>query len=140
MRVVLDVNVWISGWLWGGIPGQILMMAQNRQIDVFASEALIEELQSVLERAKLQSKVQSKGLTVQALISQTRQLAQLCATIALDVPQLRDPDDTIILAAAVAANAEAIVTGDLDLLTLTDFNGITILKPQDLLSHYFPNL
>ena len=24
MKVVLDVNVWISAWLWGGVPGQIL--------------------------------------------------------------------------------------------------------------------
>ncbi|WP_442948475.1 putative toxin-antitoxin system toxin component, PIN family [Nostoc sp.] len=37
-------------------------------------------------------------------------------TISIDAPQLRDPKDTVVLAAAVAANAEAILTGDLDLL------------------------
>ncbi|MHC5613057.1 MAG: hypothetical protein ACYTXA_19155 [Nostoc sp.] len=41
------------------------------------------------------------------------------------------------MAAAVAANAEAIVTGDLDLLVLIEFNGIPILTPQDFLSRYF---
>ena len=41
-------------------------------------------------------------------------------------PQLRDYD-TVILKIAVAANAEVIVTGDLDLLVLTEFNAIPIL-------------
>ncbi|MEH2312457.1 MAG: hypothetical protein V7K35_13890 [Nostoc sp.] len=42
-------------------------------------------------------------------------------------PQLRDSDNTIILETAVAANAEVIVTGNLDLLMLTKFNKIPIL-------------
>lgn len=41
MRVVLDTNVWVSGWLWGGIPGQLIMMADNQQITISASEALL---------------------------------------------------------------------------------------------------
>lgn len=43
------------------------------------------------------------------------------------------------MAAALSANAEAIVTGDLDLLVLTEFNEIPILTPQDFISSYFPN-
>lgn len=39
MRVVLDVNVWISGLLWGGVPSQMLRLARNQQITIFASEA-----------------------------------------------------------------------------------------------------
>ncbi|MEH2042397.1 putative toxin-antitoxin system toxin component, PIN family [Nostoc sp.] len=44
----------------------------------------------------------------------------------LSTPQLRDLDDTVILKTAVAANAEVIVAGDLDLLVLTEFNAISI--------------
>lgn len=46
----------------------------------------------------------------------------------LSTPQLRDLDDTVILKPAVAANAEVIVTGDLDLLMLREFNKIPILR------------
>ena len=56
----------------------------------------------------------------------------------MDVPQLRDQDDTNILAAAVAANAQVIVTGDRDLLTLNEFEGILIITPTDFLNRYFP--
>ena len=139
MRVVLDVNVWISGWLWKGVPGEIIILAQNREITVFASAELLEELEATLRRDKLQSRIELVGANVDNLMLKTRQLSQPCQASFIEVPQqLRDPDDAIILATASAANAEAIVTGDLDLLTLNEFEGIPILKPIDFLSRYFP--
>ncbi|MEH2258123.1 putative toxin-antitoxin system toxin component, PIN family [Nostoc sp.] len=67
-------------------------------------------------------------------------LSELCPTVTVDFPQLRDPDDTVILATALAANAEVIVTGDLDLLVLMEFNVIPILTSQDFLNRYFPDM
>lgn len=64
-------------------------------------------------------------------------LSNYCPTVPVDAPQLRDPKDNLVLAAAVASNSEAIVTGDLDLLVLIEFNGIQILTPQDFLTRYF---
>jgi putative PIN family toxin of toxin-antitoxin system len=61
--------------------------------------------------------------------------SESCPTTSVNVPELRDPDDAEILATASAANAEAIVTGDQDLLTLNEFEGIPIMTPTDLLNH-----
>jgi uncharacterized protein len=47
-------------------------------------------------------------------------------------------DDVIIIATALAANAEVIITGDQDLLTLNEFEGILIITPTDFLNRYFP--
>ncbi|MBR8835215.1 MAG: putative toxin-antitoxin system toxin component, PIN family [Stigonema ocellatum SAG 48.90 = DSM 106950] len=138
MRVILDTNVWVSGWLWGGIPGQLIMMGDNQQITISASEGLLSELETTLRRGKLQSKIQSLGSTVEILISRTRQLVELCLETSVDVPQLRDQDDVIIIAAALAANAEVIVTGDQDLLCLNEFEGILIMTSTDFLYRYFP--
>ncbi|QLE54983.1 putative toxin-antitoxin system toxin component, PIN family [Nostoc sp. TCL26-01] len=139
MRVILDVNVWISALLWGGVPGKTLRLARNQQINVFASELLFLELEITLKRDKFQLRLQQRGYTVEDLMSVVKGLANDCSTISVDAPQLRDPKDTVVLAAAVAANAEAIITGDLDLLVLIEFNKIPILTPQDFLSHYFSN-
>ena len=46
---------------------------------------------------------------------------------------MRDPDDVHALACAVAAEADAIVTGDQDLLALKTFSGIPILKVREAL-------
>ncbi|MFN6516028.1 MAG: hypothetical protein RMY29_016230 [Nostoc sp. CreGUA01] len=40
MRVVVDVNVWISALLWGGVPDIVLMLAEEQKITIFASEGL----------------------------------------------------------------------------------------------------
>lgn len=139
MRIVLDVNVWISALLWGGVPGQMLRLAGNQQIAIFASDALFLELETTLRRAKFQPRIQQRGYTVEYLMLVAKGFSGSCSTTFVDVPQLRDPKDLIILAAAVAANAEAIITGDLDLLVLTEFNAVPILTPQAFLSRYFPN-
>jgi putative PIN family toxin of toxin-antitoxin system len=137
MRVVLDVNVWISGLLWRGVPGLILDLAENGQITIFASDVLFTELETTLRRAKFQPKIQSLKTTVEDLLSVAYQLSESCPTTLVDFPLLRDRDDAIILAAAEAIQAEAIITGDLDLLTLKQFKAIPILTPTDFLSRYF---
>jgi len=137
MRVVVDVNIWISALLWGGVPDKVVILAQEQTITIFASDALFLELETTLRRPKFQSKIQSLNLNLEDVINATKDVLEFCPTISVDAPQLRDPKDTVVLAAAVAANAEAIVTGDLDLLVLIEFNGIPILTPQDFLSRYF---
>lgn len=46
----------------------------------------------------------------------------------------RDPDDDVVLAAAVEGRAEAIVTGDDDLLSLREYEGIAIVTPRRFLA------
>jgi predicted nucleic acid-binding protein len=45
-------------------------------------------------------------------------------------PACRDPDDDEVLATAVCAGADIILTGDADLLVLKSFQGIDILSPR----------
>lgn len=50
-------------------------------------------------------------------------------------PDLRDPKDLMVLAAAVFARADAIVTGDDDLISMNSFEGIPILKVRAVLEN-----
>lgn len=45
----------------------------------------------------------------------------------------RDPDDDIVLATALTAAADMIVTGDKDLLVLQNYEGIAIVTPAEAL-------
>lgn len=69
MRVILDVNVWISALLWGGVPDQVLILAESERIRIFASEALFVELETTLRRAKFQSKINSLNLSIDDVIN-----------------------------------------------------------------------
>ena len=139
MRVVLDVNVWISALLWGGIPGQMLRLARNQQITIFTSEPLLLELETTLKRSKFQPQLQHRDYTVEYLMSVVKGFSTSSSTTFIDVPELRDPKDAKIIETALGADAEAIVTGDLDLLTLGEVEHIAILTPTDFINRYFPN-
>ena len=51
----------------------------------------------------------------------------------LPIPVCRDVDDDWILATAVAAQAEYLITGDNDLLTLKTHAGVSIVTPREFL-------
>jgi putative PIN family toxin of toxin-antitoxin system len=53
MRLVLDTNVVVSAILWQGVPGRLLEMAGEKQVRLFTSLALLDELADVLNRKKL---------------------------------------------------------------------------------------
>jgi uncharacterized protein len=48
----------------------------------------------------------------------------------------RDPNDNIFLSLAVSAGAEAIISGDNDLLTLNPFEGIPIINPKEFIDKF----
>ncbi len=136
MRIVLDVNVWISGLLWRGVPKKLLDLAQDGIVTIVISEPILNELEEVLAREKFQSRMRSLGITTEDLITSASQLSENWIPISVNVPQLRDPDDAIILGTAIAAKATAIISGDLDLVVLEEFRGIPILTPTNFLTNF----
>lgn len=136
MKVVLDTNVWVSAWLWRGLPGQLIALARNNRIVLCSSPALLEELKITLSYEKLQQKIHSLDLTVEELLMGTEELVALYSIVPLDVPELRDSNDLIVLATAIAAEADAIITGDKDLLTLSAFENIPIMTVNNFLQNY----
>jgi putative PIN family toxin of toxin-antitoxin system len=93
----------------------------------------------VLRYEKLQGKIRSLGTTPDTLLELVQTLSELHPATSVTVPELRDPKDLIILGTAIAAAADYIITGDRNLLILTEFSGIPILTPQTFLTQYFPS-
>lgn len=62
--------------------------------------------------------------------------AWLCPITELNVPELRDPDDNIILATAIASQADVIITGVQDLLTLIEYQKIPIMTAKSFLNQW----
>lgn len=63
-----------------------------------------------------------------------RRLAEVIEPPPLPQPVCRDPDDDEVLALAIAAKVDLIVSGDNDLLSLRSFQGIPIIAPTQAIS------
>ena len=123
MRVVVDTNVLIAGLVAEGVCRDIVKR-RLPACELLTSRVLLDELAE-----KMREKF---GLDPQNL--PLLQIYQDAATVlkpkSLLKPVCRDPDDDELLAIALAGKAEIILTGDKDLLTLKQFQGVKILSPR----------
>ncbi len=133
MRAVLDTNVVASALLWGGTPERLIEAAGEGTLDLFTSEALLAELAGILGRAKFARKLRQNRLSAAEIVARYREVAETIEAAPIEEATLRDPDDAAVLACALAARAETIVSGDDDLQALGSYQGIPILSPADCL-------
>lgn len=137
MKVLLDTNIWISGLLWGGNPRRIIQLAVAKQIVIYSSKLLIDELRSTLAYPKLQRRLEKLEITAEELLVEVARISQLSQPVAIsNISQLRDPKDKIVLETAVSVPVEVIVSGDEDLLILGEFQKIPILTTKQFLENY----
>jgi putative PIN family toxin of toxin-antitoxin system len=134
MRVVADTNTIVSGLLWHGAPRQVLDAAREGTITLFISAVLLDELEEVLARPKFSVRLERVRLQPKDLAQGFSALATMVKPT--DIPRVvdADVDDDAVIACAVAARAQAIVTGDNDLLRLKKYTEISILTAPELLA------
>jgi len=117
VRVLLDTNVVISALLFGGAARTLLRRLSNPPFELWTSRPLLRELAAALSHAKLSRAVARTGLD-------TETLTQAYASQAFVVPEAAlhpanfaaDPRDAPVVAAALAAKVDWLVTGDSHLL------------------------
>lgn len=68
MKVLLDTNIWVSGLLWGGNPRTIIHLAEQKQIILYTSLPLLNELQNILTYPKLQRRLKKLEKTSDYLL------------------------------------------------------------------------
>lgn len=133
LRIVADTNIVVSALLWHGAPHRLFQTIEPEEISFYASRALVDELADVLTRRKLARAIKASGKTVSELIAQYEGLVQLVAPRALRRPIGRDPDDEAVIACALAARADLIVSGDKDLRVLKTYRRIRIVSATEAL-------
>lgn len=133
MRLVLDTNTAISALLWHGIPGKLIDGAQSKTLFLFSSAPLLAELRGVLSREKFAKQLRAKSLTPDEIADGYAALVSIVTPAVVRPTVLRDPPDDLVLATALAAHADLIVSGDPDLLNLKSYQHIPIVTAADAL-------
>lgn len=128
MRVVLDTNVALSALLWRGTPYRLLeAIRQQPHVQLVSNAALVAELADVLTRPKTARRLTAIGKSAREVLTDYLDAVELVEPASVPRVVPTDPDDDQVIAAAVAASARLIVSGDSDLLAMESFEGIRIV-------------
>lgn len=133
IRAVFDTNVLVSYLLTHRPPIATLVDVHLRQEDfqLITAHPLLVELERVLTYPKIKQYLKNEEhihfLSLIAVLSEI-------VTLPHDIPKIsRDPDDDLLVACAVVGEANVLVSGDQDLLTLKQVGQIHILTPTQFL-------
>lgn len=132
MRIVLDTNVVLSALLWRGTPYELLQSIRHcESVRLFTSTTLLEELGEILARAVPSKRLGLLGISAHQLLTDYIDAVELVRPVATPRVVAADPDDDHVIAAAIAAQADLLVSGDRDLLALGSYRGVRIVSPAD---------
>jgi putative PIN family toxin of toxin-antitoxin system len=130
-RVTADSNIYISALLFGGPPDDILKLAEQGEIHLSISGAILDEVSRVL-RDKFRLSPEELQMALTRIEGMTEKVN---STQTVDVVK-EDPTDNRILECAQAGKSEYLVTRDKHLLQLGTFQGTKIILAADFLETF----
>ncbi len=135
IRAVLDTNTIVSATLVPlGIPAQILAAARAGQFAIIASSPIVTETLRALQRDRVQRKYDVGPTRIEGVRILLEEKATLTGITREVQGVATHPEDDLIIATAVSAQADYLVTGDAQLLKLATHEGVKIVSPREFLS------
>jgi putative PIN family toxin of toxin-antitoxin system len=133
LRIVLDTKVLVSGLLSPtGAPGRIVDLVTSGNVVVHYDDRIIMEYRDVLARPRLRIPPQESAAVLDLVEAQG--LLTVAPPLNAELP---DPDDLWFLEVAVAASADALVTGnERHFAPARETVAVPILSPAAFLSRW----
>lgn len=127
MIAVFDTNVLIAAIITEGVCSKLLHRARSREFSLVSCPFIMAEVKRILSnkfrlsQSETASAMEPVTEAIDHVIKHNVKVTSIC----------RDADDDNILACALTAKADYLVTGDADILVLKNFKGIKIVTPRD---------
>jgi putative PIN family toxin of toxin-antitoxin system len=138
LKVVLDTNQLISSLLTSrGLQRQLIDAWRQRAFLLLLVPRQIDEVADILNRPRIRKKYRIARGDREAFLQLLRLDAVLLPHV--EAPRVcRDPDDDYLLGCAAAGDADYLVTGDHDLLSVRRYQGVAILSAREFLAILSP--
>jgi putative PIN family toxin of toxin-antitoxin system len=128
--VTLDTNIYVSALEFGGAGARILGMARAGMFRIDVSDAILDELLTVLR-----DDFRWDGYRLHFAREQIANVAnRVVPPQTLDVIK-EDPDDNRILECAVEAKSDFIVSWDKDVLRLGSYGDVRMVTAKEFIGH-----
>ena len=129
MRVFLDTNVLVAAFATRGLCTDVVrtVLADH---ELITGDVVLGELRAVLEE-----RIKLPGSTVTEIVALLRSQEVVPKPAEPSPLPIRDQDDQWIVASAIAGQADVLVTGDQDLLSVAEQSPIPIVSPRGFWEH-----
>lgn len=140
LRLVLDTNCSVAGFLWSGAPTGILSLAERHRVELCACDATLAEFRRVIAYPRIQKQLERRFLSASVVGRDFERLHTFfpdpedCPRDPPVVPD--DPDDDLFYLLAEAATVDYLITRDDDLHRADDYAGIPSVDPGDFMRAY----
>ena len=126
MKVVFDTNVLVAAVLTEGLCSVLLTRARRKEFELFVCPVILEEFERILShKIKAPQDLVGEALSIileaSKVVQPTTEVRGIC----------RDQEDDHILACALSAEADYLVSGDKDLLEIGCFERLKIISPRE---------
>jgi len=129
MKLVLDTNIFISAFYWGGEPLKLINRIIEGQDELFVSNEILNETASAMARPKFKTKPEIIDRYIRTIekigkkVFITGNVKGIC----------RDRDDDDKIECGILSGADFLITGDEDLLVLKNYKQLKILTVKEFL-------
>jgi len=129
-RAIVDINILIRAVIMpSGTVGPVITRLRDGDYTLVYSAPLIDEVLEKLTLPRIREKYHLNDQDIDDLLALIALRGEL-VTPTRKVKICRDPQDDMFIEAALAGNAEVVVTGDEDLLTLREFETVRFITPR----------
>ena len=129
MKVVLDANIFISSFFWGGNPRSVLERVIMGIDELFITKEILDEIEAVIGRPKFHADKEKAAYFINSIEEIGNKI----------VPQKqinngsRDKKDNMYIECGMAAGVDYIISGDVHLLELKEYKKIKIVTAKNYL-------
>lgn len=133
LRLVLDTSTIVSAFFWNGNEAELFRLIEKKKLLLFITKDILDELYEVVSRPKFKAVMQRAGITSEQIIEKLLSISSLEVQQNINIDACRDRKDNKFLECAVISNADYIVSGDDDLLSIKEYNNIKIVSTKKIL-------
>ena len=129
MRIVLDANIFVSSFFWGGNPRMVLERVIEGIDELFVTKEILDETDEVMGRPKFHADKEE----IDYFINSLEEIGNKIIPKRRIKNGSRDKTDNKYIECGIAANVNYIISGDVHLLELREYENIKIITAKNYL-------
>jgi putative PIN family toxin of toxin-antitoxin system len=129
MKIVLDANIFVSSFFWGGNPRMVLQRVISETDELYITKEILEEIEGVMGRKKFHAGKDEINYFINAI----EEIGTKVAPRNKIENGSRDATDNKYIECGIAGNVDYIVSGDIHLLELEKYKTIKIVTAKEYL-------